>query len=169
MQEAKVNLFPFYFQLLWDEEGNLLSIKLKFSFKLKPEIEYLTDKKVLNWVKKFYKALVEYWTFKKNFIDVPHRIQVTKFEKIVLAELRKLKIVEIITYKELAERIEANKAFRAVGRALAKNPLPLVYPCHRIISKKGLGGFSQGLLIKQFLLYRELKYRTFDINDKFLT
>ena len=70
MQEAKVNLFPFYFQLLWDEEGNLLSIKLKFSFKLKPEIEYLTDKKVLNWVKKFYKALIEYWTFKKNFIDV---------------------------------------------------------------------------------------------------
>jgi len=97
---------------------------------------------------------------------VPHQIAVTEFQAAILNELKLLKIGEVITYKKLAEKIGFNKAYRAVGKVLSKNPLPLIYPCHRVIGTKGLTGYSQGLLIKQFLLYRELNYKFFDKMSK---
>ena len=50
------------------------------------------------------------------------------------------------------------KAIRAVGSANAENPLPLYYPCHRIInSNSTLGGFGWGLEVKQWLLNLEAR------------
>ena len=46
------------------------------------------------------------------------------------------------TYGQIAEAIGQPKAARAVGQALGKNPLPLLIPCHRVVSLQGLGGFS---------------------------
>ena len=49
-----------------------------------------------------------------------------------------------------------NKAVRAVGTANAKNPLPIIIPCHRVISSNGnVGGYSGGLDKKLFLLDHE--------------
>ena len=57
------------------------------------------------------------------------------------------------SYGEVAQMMNRPKASRAVGSANANNPLPLYYPCHRIIKANGkLGGFSGGLKIKEFLL-----------------
>jgi methylated-DNA-[protein]-cysteine S-methyltransferase len=54
--------------------------------------------------------------------------------------------------------VERPKAFRAVGSANANNPLPLYYPCHRIINANGtLGGFGWGVDVKQYLLDLEAK------------
>ena len=54
--------------------------------------------------------------------------------------------------------VSNSKASRAVGSANAKNPLPLYFPCHRIITSNGkLGGFGGGLNVKQFLLDLEAK------------
>jgi methylated-DNA-[protein]-cysteine S-methyltransferase len=61
----------------------------------------------------------------------------------------------VLTYKELAEKAGSPKAFRAVGQAMAKNPFPIVIPCHRVIgSTKGAGGFSAhgGLATKARIL-----------------
>jgi methylated-DNA-[protein]-cysteine S-methyltransferase len=56
----------------------------------------------------------------------------------------------------VAEKIGNPKAFRAVGQALKKNPLPGIVPCHRVIRSDGkLGGFSKGLKEKERLLKSE--------------
>lgn len=159
VQEAVFSIFPFKFHLVWNNSGELIKLNFKFGFDMAPKVYSMTSSKVLEWIEIFYRALLDYWNFKKHFLDISHKILLTDFEIAVLKELRKLKIGEVSTYKELAEKSGYKGAYRAVGRVLAKNPLPLVYPCHRIIGKKGLTGYSQGVLIKQFLLYREMNYR----------
>ena len=77
----------------------------------------------------------------------------TEFEKKVWSELAKIPYGEVISYKELADNSGSPKAYRAVGSANSKNPLPIIYPCHRVINSNGaLGGYSGGLEIKKILL-----------------
>lgn len=80
----------------------------------------------------------------------------TDFEKKVWLTLRKVPYGETRTYKWLAEMIGKPRAFRAVGQALSKNPIPIVLPCHRIIESGGsIGGYSSGVDIKRRLLDME--------------
>ncbi len=59
---------------------------------------------------------------------------------------------EVCSYKWLSERANTT-GYRAVGMALARNPFPILVPCHRVIKKNGnLGGYSAGLRIKKKLL-----------------
>jgi methylated-DNA-[protein]-cysteine S-methyltransferase len=76
------------------------------------------------------------------------------FEQKVLTETRKIKYGKTITYSELAEKI-GSRAVRAVGNALGKNPIPIIIPCHRVVAKKGIGGYSEGIDIKTRLLELE--------------
>lgn len=67
---------------------------------------------------------------------------------------------KVITYKQVAERIGNRKAFRAVGNALRKNPIPITIPCHRVIRSNGeLGNYDgpgeKGRKRKRELLIRE--------------
>ncbi len=65
------------------------------------------------------------------------------FQKAVLATCRSVRFGQTITYGELAKKLSRPAAARAVGNALAKNPLPLIIPCHSVIRSDGsLGGFS---------------------------
>ena len=79
--------------------------------------------------------------------------QGTPFQLSVLIALQEVPYGETISYGELARRIGKPKAYRAVGAANARNPLPIVIPCHRVIGSNGsLVGFGGGLDIKQKLL-----------------
>lgn len=60
---------------------------------------------------------------------------------------------ETATYGEIAERAGTNP--RMVGRALAFNPTPLLIPCHRVVSARGIGGFTPDIRIKEALLSME--------------
>jgi methylated-DNA-[protein]-cysteine S-methyltransferase len=83
----------------------------------------------------------------------------TAFEKKVWEMLREVPYGETRTYKWLSEMVGKAQAFRAVGRALGKNPIPIIVPCHRIIESDGtLGGYSSGIDIKRRLL--EIEYYT---------
>lgn len=63
---------------------------------------------------------------------------------------------ETISYSELARRAGNPKAARAAGSAMAKNPLPILIPCHRVIAADGsLGGYGGGLDMKRWLLRHE--------------
>ncbi|MDV2481765.1 methylated-DNA--[protein]-cysteine S-methyltransferase [Methanoculleus sp. Wushi-C6] len=64
---------------------------------------------------------------------------------------------ETVTYGEVARLI--GTAPRAVGSAMAKNPTPIVVPCHRVVAKTDLGGFSPDLAIKEALLAMERRRR----------
>jgi methylated-DNA-[protein]-cysteine S-methyltransferase len=67
---------------------------------------------------------------------------------------------ETRTYLWVATRVGLPKAARAVGQALANNPLPIIIPCHRVICSNGdLGGFSGGRDWKQRLLQIEAGHR----------
>ena len=59
------------------------------------------------------------------------------------------------TYGEIARRVGTSP--RAVGRAMAHNPTPLVVPCHRVVASGGIGGFTPALEIKEHLLALEKK------------
>lgn len=69
---------------------------------------------------------------------------VSPFDREVLAELRKVRAGQVVTYGDLAKRLgKGPGASRAVGGAMARNPLPIVLPCHRVVQADGsLGHYS---------------------------
>ena len=91
---------------------------------------------------------------RKNF-SFQYRLPFTGFRSEVFREMIKIPYGERVTYSYLAKKVGNPKAYRAVGSSCGKNPLPLVVPCHRVVSKSGLGGFTGGLDIKRFLLELE--------------
>ena len=91
---------------------------------------------------------------RKNF-SIQYRLPFTGFRSEVFKEMIKIPYGECVTYSYLAKKVGNPKAYRAVGSSCGKNPLPLVVPCHRVVSKSGLGGFTGGLDIKRFLLELE--------------
>jgi len=68
----------------------------------------------------------------------------TVFERNVLTALAKVRHGSTVTYGELAAAIGSPRAARAVGGALGKNPIPLLLPCHRVLSASGIGGYGGG-------------------------
>ncbi|MBT9131318.1 MAG: Methylated-DNA--protein-cysteine methyltransferase [candidate division WS2 bacterium] len=80
----------------------------------------------------------------------------TPFQRKVCGVVKTIPYGKTRSYKWVAERIGSPLAFRAVGQALRKNPLPGIIPCHRVIrADESLGGFSQGLKKKKELLCSE--------------
>ncbi len=69
--------------------------------------------------------------------------------------MRNIQYGEVLTYKELAEKAGYRRAYRAVGSTCGANRIPIVIPCHRVVSSSGLGGFGGGLRRKKFLLNLE--------------
>ncbi len=77
----------------------------------------------------------------------------SSFAQKVLEETRKIRYGTTITYSGLARKTGTSP--RATGRALAINPIPIVIPCHRVVAKHGIGGYSAGIDIKTRLLELE--------------
>ena len=81
-----------------------------------------------------------------------------QFQKEALERVFKIPYGETRTYAEIAAEINRPNAYRAVGRANATNPMPLVIPCHRLIGTDGkLHGYGggEGLKTKEWLLKME--------------
>ena len=67
------------------------------------------------------------------------------FRRSVLTAVRGIPYGTLRSYKSIAREIGADRATRPVGQALARNPLPIVIPCHRVVNSDGtLGGYSGG-------------------------
>jgi len=80
----------------------------------------------------------------------------TCFQKKVWQEISKVPAGQVITYKELAKRINQPTAIRAVANAVGANPILIIIPCHRIIgTDHSITGFSAGLHNKIKLLNLE--------------
>ncbi|OIQ20829.1 MAG: hypothetical protein BM556_02480 [Bacteriovorax sp. MedPE-SWde] len=76
----------------------------------------------------------------------------TEFQQSVWKEMLKIPYGEVRTYGEIAKLLGKPGASRAIGGACNKNPIPLIIPCHRIVSSTGLGGFAYGLTMKNEVL-----------------
>ncbi len=83
--------------------------------------------------------------------------KLTPFQKRVLKEVEKIPYGKTKTYQEIAKKISKPKAQRAVAKAISKNPLPLIIPCHRVVGKRNLGGYIFGQNMKKYLLNLERK------------
>lgn len=103
--------------------------------------------------------LDEYFRGERAAFTVPFRLEGPPFFQKVWAELLRIPYGERVTYGELAERVGRPKGARAVGQALAKNPIPILISCHRVVAKRGLGGFGPGLTWKEKLLSLEARYK----------
>ena len=106
------------------------------------------------------KELEEYFNAERSEFTVETRFaEGSDFEKEVWEALLDVPYGETRSYKWIAEKISRPHAFRAVGNALGKNPIPIIYPCHRVIESDGsIGGYSSGIDIKRRLL--EIEYYT---------
>ena len=80
----------------------------------------------------------------------------TEFEKAVLLATFEIPRGKVSTYKRIAERVGRPKAYRAVGNALHKNPIPPTIPCHRVVrSDGGFGGEKKSAEARMCLLMEE--------------
>ena len=91
-----------------------------------------------------------------TFPDKLDLSRATNFQREVWEITRLIPYGETRSYAWVAERIKKPQAMRAVGQALSKNPLPIIVPCHRVVTSDGkLGGFSGGVEMKRQLLWLE--------------
>ncbi|MFH1673328.1 MAG: methylated-DNA--[protein]-cysteine S-methyltransferase [Pseudomonadota bacterium] len=88
--------------------------------------------------------------------DILDLSNLTALQKKVLCETAAIPYGLVRSYGELAERVGHPKAARFVGATMARNPFPIVIPCHRVIGSQGkLGGYSGGVELKRRLLQFE--------------
>lgn len=103
------------------------------------------------------RQLDEYFAGRRRHFDVALDRRLSHgYRLAVLEELSRVPFGETVSYKDLAERTGNPKASRAVGTAMATNPIPIVVPCHRVLRTGGaLGGYGGGLDTKVWLLQHE--------------
>jgi len=83
--------------------------------------------------------LQRYFSSPAGFFTVPVRLKGTDFQRRVWQALQQIPLGETRTYGQLAKQLRSSA--RAVGNACRHNPVPIIVPCHRVVSARGIGGF----------------------------
>lgn len=106
---------------------------------------------------KVVEAFDRYFDYKDDTLlkALPLNPKGTPFQKKVWNEISKIPIGEVRTYGQIAQELQT--AALAVGTACGKNPIPLIVPCHRVVSAKGISKYSwgEGVETKKILLKHE--------------
>jgi methylated-DNA-[protein]-cysteine S-methyltransferase len=84
-------------------------------------------------------------------------MQGTQFQKDVWERLMRIPLGETKTYSDIASEIGRPKAYRAVGSACARNKIPVIIPCHRVVGRNNVTGWSGNPGAKEWLLEHEKK------------
>jgi len=103
------------------------------------------------------REILEYLRGRRRAFTVPLDLAaVPPFSRRILLAARRIPYGATVTYGRLARHAGSPRAARAVGQVMARNPVPLLVPCHRVVaSGGGLGGFTGGLALKRRLLALE--------------
>ena len=117
------------------------------------QVKNAAAQKILSATKK---QLEQYFAGKRTAFDIPLDLEGTDFQQLAWRALCRIPFGKTISYGDQAKYIKKPKAFRAVGSANGKNPIPIIVPCHRVVAGDGsLGGYSLGLKMKKQLLALE--------------
>ena len=102
------------------------------------------------------RELGEYFAGKRRKFTVPLDLQGTPFQVKAWKTLLRIPFGKVVSYGEEARMLGKPTAYRAVGSANGRNPIPIIVPCHRVVAGDGtLGGYSAGLPMKRKLLALE--------------
>lgn len=105
---------------------------------------------------KWTAAILRHLAGKEPHLDLPTDVRATAFQRKVWSLLKKIPYGQTRSYSEIARLAGNPKATRAVARACATNPVAIVVPCHRVVSKDGTeGGYRWGMERKRQLLATE--------------
>jgi methylated-DNA-[protein]-cysteine S-methyltransferase len=105
------------------------------------------------------KQLREYFAGKRREFILPLELKGTEFQLDCWNALDDIPYGETRSYGDIARAVGRPKAFRAVGMACNRNPIPIIVPCHRVIGSNGsLVGFGGGIERKKFLITLERRY-----------
>lgn len=109
------------------------------------------------YLKQVMNQLEEYFSGSRHHFDIKVEFEEgTDFQILSWQALMSIPYGSTVSYQTQASMIENAKAYRAVGNANGKNPIAIVVPCHRVVSKaKGYGGYSSGLERKKWLINHE--------------
>ena len=100
--------------------------------------------------------LMEYFAGKRRTFSLPLAPKGTPFQKEVWQALSSIPYGQTRSYADIAAQVGRPKAFRAVGMANNRNPIPIVIPCHRVVGSSGdMVGYAYGTKIKRYLLELE--------------
>lgn len=144
---------PIALSLTWDN-GRLVRLNIHWATAV-AESPVLSDE-----AKLLKHALIRYVSgLHPDWPNLPFDLsRLTQFQQAVLHALALVPQGKMCTYGELASAVGNPNGARAIGRAMATNPFPLIYPCHRVIGASGkLTGFSGdgGIKLKEYLLKHE--------------
>ena len=132
--------------------GNQKAI-LTITFNKEPSV---TDRDLPECIKECMRQLDEYFNGRRKKFNVPLQLEGTVFQKAVWRQLQKIPFGQTASYGDVARAVGSPKAFRAVGNANNKNPIPVIIPCHRVIGTDGkMVGFGGGIWRKEWLLDHE--------------
>ena len=135
-------------QFSWDEAALKLDLARRF-----PGAELVRDDAALAGAVNS----VEDWIRQPDAVPRPRLdLAGTEFQRRVWQAIAGIPAGKVISYAELARRAGRPRAIRAAAQACGANPVPLLVPCHRVVTSDGrLGGFGGGLPLKRKLLARE--------------
>lgn len=135
--------------LIADEES---LIRISF-FDIRDETKHIQNKSSRFVQEK--KEIGEYFFEGRKKFNIKYELFSSPFALKVYKAMQDINYGKTSDYSTIAKLIKNPRAYRAVGSACGKNPLPLIIPCHRVLSKNGIGGFTGGLERKTFLLKLE--------------
>ena len=100
--------------------------------------------------------LIDYMAGRRQDFSIPLDHRNTSFAQTALQKVAEIGYGKTATYGMIAHQLGKPRSARAVGRAAATNPLPLIIPCHRVVGSDGsLTGYGGGLPLKKALLDME--------------
>ncbi len=103
-------------------------------------------------IEDYLKGMLETFSFE-------YSIEGTEFQKDIYQAMQKIPFGSTLSYGELAKQAGHASAARACGSVCKNNPLPLLFPCHRVIKSDGsIGDFNGGIALKKHLLDIEKRH-----------
>lgn len=117
------------------------------------EINGLNKKTTL--IAKTIDELEEYFKGLRTRFDIPIKLNGTGFQKMVWQEMMNIPYGRVLSYGELAKKVNNPKAVRAIGSVCHNNKILIIVPCHRVVAKNSIGGFGCGVEMKIKLLELE--------------